>query len=87
MGIPQSIKAALWSYDVSKLDLRNDRDRIITNVLNYGTADAFDWLRKTYTKEEIASVVAHPKPGEWSKRSLNLWSLVYDMPLALRERF
>ncbi len=87
MEIPQSAKAALWSYDISALDIHDDRKRIIANVLNYGTKDAVDWLRQTYTKDEITDVVAHPKSGEWSKRSLNLWALVYDVPVLLKERF
>ena len=87
MELPQLVKVALWSYDTSALDLSRDRERIITNVLNYGTLDATLWLKQTYTKTEIADVVAHAKPGEWSKRSLNLWSLVYDVPLVVRKRF
>ena len=87
MELPQSVKVTLWSYDISKLDLTRDRARIITNVLNYGTLDATLWLKKTYTKVEIADVLSDAKPGEWSNRSLNLWSLVYDVPAVAHKRF
>ena len=87
MELPPSVKVTLWSYDISQLDLSRDRARIITNVLNYGTLDATRWLKETYTEDEIRDVVAHAKPGEWSKRSLNLWSLVYDVTTAMHTRF
>ena len=87
MELPQSVKIALWSYDISQLDRARDCARIITNVLNYGTFEATLWLKQTYTKDETKDVVAHAKPGEWSKRSLNLWSLVYDVPTTMHTRF
>ena len=85
--IPQIVRAALWSYDINSLDLKRDRVRIITNVLNYGAFAAVEWLRDTYSKQEIAEVIAAPKPGEWNERSLNLWSLVYGTPAVAHERF
>jgi len=86
-NIPASVKATLWSYDVSQMDIERDKERIITNVLNFGTKDAVDWLRVTYKKNEIADVVAHPKSGEWNKPSLNLWALVYGASPIVRKRF
>ncbi len=85
--MPMSVKAVLWSYDTDKLDLKRDRARIVTSVLNLGTFAAVEWLRSTYSKEEIAEVIRNTKPGEWSARSLNLWSLVYNTPAHVRERF
>ena len=74
--IPTYIHPFLWSYDVKKLDLSQDRKRIITNVLNLGTAEATDWLFKIYNKEDIKEAVVNPLPGEWNKKSLNFWALV-----------
>ncbi len=84
---PASVKAALWSCDTDRLDLEQHRERIITNVLNMGTHDALLWLFRTYTRERIAEVVAHPRPGEWNKRSLNYWSLVFDLEPRYTSRF
>ncbi len=87
MKVPASVEATLWSYNISDMDIDRDKEQIITNVLNMGTKDAVDWLRSTYKKHEIADVVAHPKSGEWNKRSLNLWALVYDVTPLMKERF
>jgi hypothetical protein len=78
--IPEFIKPFLWSYNVSALDLRRDKKRIITNVLNLGTSRATDWLFSVYDKNDILEVLSHPLPGEWNKKSLSYWSMLYNLP-------
>lgn len=77
--IPNVFKPFLWSYDISKMDLITDKKIIITNVLNLGTTKAVKELFKTYNKKEIVKFVANPAPGEWSKKSLNFWSIIFDI--------
>lgn len=83
----QAVKAVLWSYDTSKIDIIRDRELIITNVLNYGTKEATDWLFKVYNEEDIKKVLQNPRPGEWNKKSLNLWSVMFNIAPKLRTRF
>ncbi|MBK9759166.1 MAG: hypothetical protein IPO90_04120 [Flavobacteriales bacterium] len=85
--LPAAVKAALWSFDTEQMDLERHSERIITNVLNMGTHDALLWLFRTYSREQIAKVVAHPRPGEWNKRSLNYWALVFDLEPQQTSRF
>ena len=85
--LPSSVKAALWSYDMDQIDVEKHSERIITNVLNLGTHEALVWLFQTYPRERIANVVAHPRPGEWNKRSLNYWALVFDIEPSSTSRF
>jgi hypothetical protein len=87
MNVPQSVRATLWSYDVAALDKVRDKVLIITAILNHGTEEAVEWVRNIYTPDDIAGVVALPRPGMWDQRSLNLWSLVYDVTPDLRTRF
>jgi len=77
--IPSYVKPFLWSYDIAKIDLSKDKKRIITNVLNLGTARATDWLFKTYEKEDIIRTLSNPLPGEISDKSLNYWSLILNI--------
>ena len=84
--IPEYVRSCLWSYDIGQLDLRSDQGRIITNVLNYGTTQAVDWLFSVYPKEAIKEVVSQPIPGEWNKKSINFWSLIFEVPMAYRAR-
>lgn len=77
--VPQFLKPFLWSYDTKKLDAKRDKVRIITNILNYGTEKATNWLFKTYDKKVIIDVLKNPKPGEWDEKSLNFWSCVFKI--------
>lgn len=72
-------KPFLWSYDTTKMDLVRDKNRIITNVLNLGTREATDLLFRVYGREEIKQVVKNPKPSEWDPKSLNYWSIIFDL--------
>ncbi len=77
--IIEKFKPFLWSYDIQKIDLNHDKERIITNVLNLGTKEATDLLFEVYNKKDIKKVVKNPKPGEWSRKSLNYWSIFFDL--------
>ncbi len=75
----EKFKPFLWSYDISKIDLKRNKKRIITNVLNQGTKEATDVLFQVYSKDEIKEVITNPLPGEWSDKSLNYWSLLLNI--------
>ena len=77
--ILEKFKPFLWSYDISKIDLERDKERIITNILNLGTKEATDLLFKLYKKSNIAKTVKHPLPGEWNDKSLNYWSIIFNI--------
>ena len=79
INIPDFIRPFLWSYDVSELDLEKDKKRIITNVLNYGTKEATDWLFSVFEKKDITETIENPYPGEWNKKSLHFWSFMFDV--------
>lgn len=74
--LPAFLQPFLWSYDLDRLDRDRDKKRIITQILNYGTKEATNWLFSEYSVEEIQEALRDPLAGEWNKRSLNYWSLV-----------
>lgn len=77
--LPHYVSAIIWSSDPKKLDIHRDKKRIITNVLNLGPERATKWLFKTYSKKEIVEMIENPLPGEWNKKSMNFWSLIFDV--------
>jgi len=87
--LPQSVKACLWSYDVNQMDFTvpSDRFKIIFNVLNYGTSDAITWLMKNFSREEISEVIKKTSQSEWNKKSLSLWSLIFNSSPERQGRF
>ena len=72
-------KPFLWSYDITKMNLKKDKIRIITNILNLGSKEATDLLFQIYSAKEIKQTVKNPRPGEWNDKSLNYWSIIFDM--------
>lgn len=85
LHVPKSVASALWSYDMEALDLQRDKGLIIKQVLDYGSTDAIRWVRETYPASEIRAIVRDTPKSAWGKKSLALWSLVYDA-VPLRER-
>ncbi len=87
--LPDSVKVCLWSYDTDKIDLSlpDHRLLIIKNILNMGTTYAVTWLFDNFTKEEISTAIHNSNVSEWNKKSLSLWSLVFDSSPIKKTRF
>jgi len=73
--LPKSVENVLWSYDVNKIDVYLHMKLIISQVLNFGTRDATDWLFRTYELGDIRKISEQIPIGQWDKKSLALWSL------------
>ena len=78
-NIPQFLRPFLWSYDLSRLDMEKHKNIIIKNILDFGTVQATDWLKENYSKDEIKKAIALSIQSDWSKKSINLWSFVYNV--------
>ena len=79
--LPKQFQRALWSYDISKMDLEEDKDEIITQVLNYGTWEDLKLLFKLYPEKDIKKVVRHPRRGVWFRKVLNFWTTIFNIQL------
>ena len=87
--LPQSVKACLWSYDTEMIDiaLPDHQKIVIHNVLDSGTIDAVAWLRATFSETEITKAISSSSRSDWSKKSLSLWSLIYNTAPVKQGRF
>ncbi|WAM36938.1 DUF6922 domain-containing protein [Caldicellulosiruptor acetigenus] len=79
VNIPEFLRYLFWDTDFTKLDAREHKEHIISRILEYGNIEAYRWLFRTYSEEEIAEVV---------KNSLNIspptaymMANVLDIPL------
>lgn len=71
--LPTFMQSCLWSYDISKIDLRKDCHLVITQAINYGTPQQLRWMLQNYTDAEIKESVIHPTRGVWWREKLKLW--------------
>ena len=81
MNVPRFLQTYLASYKLSSLDIRKDKDLIITEVLNKGDEKALIWLTKTYSKEDVKKVVSSPIRGVWFKTVLEYWLKVFGIKI------
>jgi len=79
--VPKQFQRVLWSYDISKMDLEEDKKEIITQVLNYGTWKDLKLLYKLYPEKEIKEVIKNPRRGVWFKKVLNFWTTIFKIKL------
>ena len=79
--IPKQFQRVLWSYNVNKMDLEEDKKEIITQVLNYGTWKDIKLLYKLYPEKDIKEVVKNPRRGVWFEKVLNFWTLMFNIRL------
>jgi hypothetical protein len=77
--IPQRMKWLFWSYDINSIDLKTDKDYIISQVLNYGDWRDLKWLFKVYSRKEIKKTVQNPQRGCWFRQVLDFWILMFDI--------
>ncbi len=85
--LPSFLKPFFWSYDFSKLNIQNHKKLIIQNILNYGNEKSVKWLRKKFSEDDIKGVIKNSSQSEWDKKSLNLWSLVWEVKPIKKVRF
>lgn len=74
--LPKFLQPCLWSYDLSRMTPEEDKETIITQVLNFGDARAVKWLFKTYKLSEIKEVIKKPRRGLWFENAIDYWSKV-----------
>ncbi|WKZ25739.1 MAG: hypothetical protein QY322_00275 [bacterium] len=81
-NIPSHLKPYLASYDLSQLDIVNDREIIITEILNKGDGKALRWLTENYSKRDIKNAVASPLRGYWMSSVLKYWLNIFEISLS-----
>ena len=79
--IPEDVAPCLWSYNIEDIDLKKDKETIITQVLNYGSPQRIKWLYSIYTEDDIKHVVLNPRRGMWFKKVLNFWEIMLKVKI------
>jgi hypothetical protein len=56
-----------------------DRHRVIAQVMNLGTFEDVQALRRQTGEKELKEVLRQAHPGEFSERSWNYWHLILGL--------
>ncbi len=80
--LPKFLQSALWSYELKKLNIKKDKNLIITQILNHGTWKQLKWLQDNYSFSEIRTVLRTSGRGAWYEDVLNYWSIILNLRLS-----
>lgn len=76
-NVPKFLKKYFWDVDSDKLDIKAQSRDILTRLLEYGDEKAIIWMRKNFTKDEIADILFHLRAV--SPKSANFWALIFGI--------
>lgn len=79
--LPKSFQRILWSYDINKLNTKEDKREIITRVLNYGKWSDIKLLYSIYSEKNIKEVISQPRRGVWFEKVLNFWVKMLNLKI------
>lgn len=55
--MPIEFRKYFWDTEFEKLDIKKNRNYIISRLFCEGDIDSFNWLKRTYTEEEIIQTI------------------------------
>ncbi len=75
--LPAGVRGLLWDVDPTVVDVRRHARFMIRRVLDYGDARDINWLRRTYSDDEIRSVVRAQRG--LARKTLVFWNCHYAL--------
>ena len=76
--LPLTKKSLFWDTDTSTIDMVKNRRYVIERILRFGDFDDYRWMRSTYSKEDIKSVILEER-SDLDPKSLNFWCHIFDI--------
>jgi len=71
---PKFLKKYFWDIDFAKLNINTHSQYVLARILEYGNQKAIAWMKKNFTREEIADILLHFR--SLSPKSANFWSVI-----------
>ena len=75
--LPGFLKKYFWDVEFEKIDAEVDARDILARLFEYGDEKAISWLRKNFTRRQIADVLLHYRLV--SPKSANFWALIFEI--------
>ena len=88
--LPKFLKPYFWDVEFDKLDRKRvHTGDLLGRILEYGDEKAIQWMRRNFTKRDIADVLYHLRIV--SPKSANFWALIFGVDrkkvLCLQKRY
>lgn len=75
-SLPRSVAQLFWDVDPASVDLKAHGDYVLERVMSRGGWAAMQWLRATYSRDELASFLERKGNHRLAPRELSYWSLI-----------
>ncbi|MGI9102197.1 MAG: DUF6922 domain-containing protein [Terriglobales bacterium] len=76
--IPKELRNFFWDISTDHFNPHERPQYAIGRILELGTEEAVDWMKSTFTEDEIKKVIREDR--HLSPRSANYWALIYRIP-------
>ncbi|MEA3369545.1 MAG: hypothetical protein U9Q24_04260 [Candidatus Ratteibacteria bacterium] len=87
--LPKFLKKYFWDVDFGKIDTKAYSRDVLARLLEYGDKEAICWIKKSFTKHQIADVLFHYRIV--SPKSANFWAIIFNIDkrkvLCLQKRY
>ncbi len=70
--LPSFFKSLFWYCDFSSLDLKENKEEIMIQTVNYGDWEHWQWLFRYYGLGESREIIRNIPASAFRKRALNL---------------
>ena len=77
--LPKYFEYLFWWCDFSSINLKEHKDLIIRQVLNYGNKKHLNWIIKNIGKQEIKKVIKNLAQSEFHQNGLKIASDVFGI--------
>ncbi len=78
-GIQESFPKFFWDVDTNKLDMKDHYKLIITQAINYGSAQTIRHVFKLYSRGVIMQTLKHPIRGAWFPGTYKAFCNLFDV--------
>lgn len=76
-NLPKFLKKYFWDVDFDKIDPKVNARDILARLLEYGDEKAISWMKRNFTKDEIADILFNLRTV--SPKSANFWALIFGI--------
>ncbi len=74
--LPEMFRYLMWSYKFSKVNPKEDAERVVVNTINYGQWEHWQWLARYYGREKLKKIITNLAASEFRPSALWLASLL-----------
>lgn len=78
-AIPDFFRPVLWSYDITRLDAKKDKELLITHAINYGNLQHWRWIATEYGRDTVRAFLEKTPVDVLRPRVRRLAALVFDI--------